>query len=345
MFGPSGFFQNIGEDDSPMDISDLEVIHDSEDGFNVLYRVCKRGRFFVYKALKPEYKGNPLYEELLRKDFNIGFTLNHPNICQYYGMVDIPSVGNCIVMEWVDGCGLETLLSQGSLSSSLARKIICEICDGLAYMHRKQVVHRDLKPQNILVTYNGQNVKLIDFGLSDSDSYNVLKAPAGTRVYASPELLSGAPVDCRTDIWSLGMVMSEMGGYSHVVSRCLRRDRDKRFPSAETVRQAVLNSGRRSAVIWALVLFLTLFVAIAGVWVYDGAGFSRQDVRTTPQEQILEDAGETVVKEPSVVAVEEVKSDHVTPVLPQKKESIPPSDEIDSAVLDDLFQEAVERIN
>ena len=118
MLGPSGFFQTIDGGDSPISSSDLEIIHDSEVGFNTLYKVSKNGRFFVYKALKKEYAGNPLYEELLKKDFNIGFSLTHSNICQYYGMVNLPLIGNCIVMEWVDGCSLETMIEQGRIDKA-----------------------------------------------------------------------------------------------------------------------------------------------------------------------------------------------------------------------------------
>ena len=210
MFGPSGFFQSLGDSDTLASSGDLEIIHDSEEGFNILYRVSKNGRFFVYKALKPEYRGNPIYEDLLKKDFNIGFSLTHPGICQYYGMVNIPQVGNCIVMDWVDGYDLETLIGEGKISKSLSLKLIDELCDALQYMHRKQIIHRDLKPENILVTHNGNNIKIIDFGLSDTDSYNAFKTPAGTKIYASPELLAGEQIDSRSDIYSLGVLIGEM---------------------------------------------------------------------------------------------------------------------------------------
>ena len=182
MLGPSGFFLPAGAGNTDHDSNDLELIHSSEEGFNELYRICKNGRFFVYKALKAEFRGNNLYEDLLDKDFNIGFSLNHSGICQYYAKIAHPVIGNCIVMEWIDGCTLESLISKGKIEGKLAKKIICEICDALDYMHRKQVIHRDLKPENIIITHNGLNVKIIDFGLSDTDSYGTLNVPAGTRI-------------------------------------------------------------------------------------------------------------------------------------------------------------------
>lgn len=273
MFGPSGFFQTYNDAEFPDSSIGLEVLYDSKAGFNILYRANKNGRFFVYKALKPEFRGNVFYEELMKKDFDIGFKLTHTAICQYYALVSIPEIGNCIVMEWIDGCSLESLLSSGRLSREKAKKLLCEICDGLEYMHKKQVIHRDLKPENILVTYNGFNAKIIDFGLSDADSYSSYKAPAGTRIYASPELLAGESIDGRSDIWSLGVIIREISGYyNHIADKCLKRDREKRFQNATEVKRAILAEGKRrfrilfsySTVLFAALLIAAIMISYAG---------------------------------------------------------------------------------
>lgn len=340
MFGPSGFFQNISDADPSVSPADLEIIYDSEDGFNVLYRVCKNGRFFVYKALKPEFRGNPLYEDLLMKDFNIGFSLTHSGICQYYGLVDAPSVGKCIVMEWIDGCSLRELISEHKIDRKLAKKLICELCDALEYVHKKQVIHRDLKPENILVTYNGQNVKIIDFGLSDTDSYNVFKAPAGTKVYAAPELLAGDQIDGRCDIWSLGLIMNEITAYySNVASSCLKRNRDRRFRTALDVKKAVLATESRK-------LFNAVSVAVLVVLGFGGLSWLWNDVLKVAVEK----------PEPPVVVQEEVlpvihvdttvrDTVIVKPEPPQvRKADLPSSDNIDAEALDDLFKVASEKL-
>lgn len=331
MFGPSGFFQNVDDVHSSISSSDFEILHDSAEGFNVLYRTCRNGRFFVYKALKPHLRGNPIYEELLRKDFNIGFSLTHQNIVQYYAFVDVPSLGKCIVMEWIDGCTLEALISGRKLSDEMVRKIIIEICDALDYLHRKQIVHRDLKPENILVTYNGSNVKLLDFGMSDADSYNVFKAPAGTKIYASPELLSGEQIDGRSDIWSLGVIISEMSTrYSHLVSKCLRRNREKRFRNAVEVRNSVHNTAKRRTVIYVASVFVVALLS-AGIWWVTRTPVTSSDSRETfvsDQQQEHETAPQ-----------EERKP--VQPVIEEKKVA---DQKIDAATLDDLFKEASEQI-
>lgn len=265
MFGPSGFFQTVEDMEFPDSSNGLEIIYDSKSGFSVLYRGNKNGRFFVYKALKPEFRGNPFYEDLLRKDFNIGFKLSHTAICQYYALVSMPETGNCIVMEWIDGSSLEEILRKEKLPRDKAKKIICEICDALDYMHKKQIVHRDLKPENILITHNGSNAKIIDFGLSDSDSYSVYKAPAGTRIYASPELLSGGQTDGRSDIWSLGIIICEISGYyRHVADKCTKKEKEKRYQTAVEVKNAILSENKRRLGLMVSYFVLTLALT-AGV--------------------------------------------------------------------------------
>ena len=256
----SGFFETPTEAQGPRQ-GMFELIRSNPESYCDIWRADKDGRFRVYKALKSEYAGDPVYERLLRKEFEIGYSLDHPNICEYYGFVNIPPLGNCIEMEWVDGCSLDTLLPRGAVSKTLAAKIISETCDALAYMHSKQIVHRDLKPSNIMLTYNGNNVKLIDFGLSDSDSHSVLKGSAGTQVYASPELISGGNVDYHTDIFSLGCVIDRLSpDFGKIARKCCQRDPKKRFQSALEVKEAI-NS--RPKALWGIVVIVLLIISAA----------------------------------------------------------------------------------
>lgn len=235
----SGFFETPTMAQHPRQ-GMFELVSSSPESYCDIWRADKDGRFRIYKALKSEYAGDQVYERLLRKEFEIGYSLDHPNICEYYAFVNLPPLGNCIEMEWIDGCSLDSLLPRGAIGKTLAVKIINEICDALSYMHSKQVVHRDLKPSNIMLTYNGNNVKLIDFGLSDTDAHSVLKGSAGTQVYASPELISGKTVDFRSDIFSLGCVIDRLSPtYARVARKCCQRAPAKRFQSALDVKKAI----------------------------------------------------------------------------------------------------------
>lgn len=268
----SGFFESPYEAQRPEE-GTFELIGGGPESYCNLWRANKEGRFRVYKALKSEYVGDSVYERLLRKEFEIGYSLNHPNICEYYGFVSIPRLGNCIEMEWIDGRSLDILLSKEATDKTLAAKIINETCDALAYMHSKQVVHRDLKPSNIMLTYNGNNVKIIDFGLSDSDAHSVLKGSAGTQVYASPELLDGGGVDFHTDIFSLGLVIDRLSpSYANVVRKCCRRDPMKRFQSANEVKQAIAGKSRVPLLASAIVVAALGFAATQALMPHRGNG-------------------------------------------------------------------------
>ena len=235
----SGFFETPTMAQHPRQ-GMFELVSSSPESYCDIWRADKDGRFRIYKALKSEYAGDQVYERLLRKEFEIGYSLDHPNICEYYAFVNLPPLGNCIEMEWIDGCSLDSLLPRGTVGKTLAVKIINETCDALSYMHSKQVVHRDLKPSNIMLTYNGNNVNLIDFGLSDTDAHSVLKGSAGTQVYASPELISGKTVDFRSDIFSLGCVIDRLSPtYARVARKCCQRAPAKRFQSALDVKKAI----------------------------------------------------------------------------------------------------------
>ena len=202
-------------------------------------------------------------------------------------------------------------------------------------------MHRDLKPENILVTYNGQNVKVIDFGLSDADSYNVFKAPAGTKAYASPELLAGESVDSRTDIWSLGVIINEISGYfRHTASRCLNRKLDKRISAASDVKKSILNTARTKFLL-SLILVLTISSVLAGaLWMYRHA-----EPVAEPEPVISESVVQEVPQADSVVMDVPVK-ESVAPPLPEKTsgQSVELPEQIDADALDDLFKEAAEKI-
>ncbi|MFI3263019.1 MAG: serine/threonine-protein kinase [Rikenellaceae bacterium] len=223
----------------------FEVI--SSSGFNTLYLVERDGKKFIVKALLELYRGDMLYESLLRKEFEIGYSFDHANICRTVNFEQFPDIGNAIVMEWIDGRTLNEYIKEKKHSPKELQRIIEQLCDALSYAHKRQTIHRDLKPQNIIITHNGDNLKLLDFGLSDTDYYTALKEPAGSRRYASPELLRGEKVDSRSDIYSLGVIINELfegqrtRRISKVVSRATSYYASSRYADVETVVAALKN--------------------------------------------------------------------------------------------------------
>ena len=254
----SGFFISP-VDAKAADFSAFEPISGKGDGCCRLFKGNIGGQYRVFKALKPEFRGNPVYEDLLKKEYEIGRQLDHPNIRKYFGYHAFGELGRCIEMEWVDG---EPLDSCDSLDRKTVKKILCELCDALSYVHGRQIIHRDVKPSNVLVTHNGRNVKLIDFGFSDADWFALLKTPAGTLSYASPEQVAGDSLDCRSDIYSLGVMISELLPWRRGVARkCMREDREARYASAAEVKDALCR--RR---MWPLALILAVLIVAAVLW-------------------------------------------------------------------------------
>lgn len=206
----SVIFGSVEEGFGDIESSEVEFVYESAGGHSRLGKTIIGDKVVCIKALKEEYIGNPIYEGLLEKEYEIGASLDHPNICRTLDFRSIGQLGNCIVMEWIEGETLEKLLQDGEMRPSLARKVILELCDALDALHHRQIVHRDIKPGNIMLTRNGQNVKLIDFGLADTDTHAGLKMAAGTESYAAPEQVSGTLLDGRSDIYALGKVIEDI---------------------------------------------------------------------------------------------------------------------------------------
>lgn len=255
----SGFTEDISKEMSnsnPLPVEDafsnLHQCYVSISGHTRIFTATKYGKRFMLKCLKNDFLYTPIYRQALAKEFEIGQQLEHPNICRTIDLEKVDNLGTVVVMEYIDGDNLEQLIKKNALSAELARKIAGQLMDALEYMHNKQMIHRDLKPSNIMITHNGQNVKLIDFGLSDSDSFCVLKSPAGTSGYIAPEqMLPAAKAEPRADIYSLGMVLGDMAkatgdkALSKMAEICSCRDPQSRPQNIAQLRQRLsyLSSG------------------------------------------------------------------------------------------------------
>ena len=254
----SGFF-------APADIYDvskerLTLIHSSEEGFYELYRGERAGHFRAFKCLKPEFRGNLLQETMLQKEFEIGFSLKHPGIRETYSYTQVDSLGNCIEMEWIDGCTLDEYLHNATPDEGSFRRMAEELCDAVANMHAHQIIHRDIKPSNIMVTHQGKFLKLIDFSLADSSSHTLLKQPAGTMGYAAPEVLAGQDANQRSDIYSLGKVLSRMTPrHRKALAKCMDANPSGRYDSAEQLKDSLL----RRPTLWPWIAAVPLVAGIA----------------------------------------------------------------------------------
>lgn len=263
----SGFVTKDDIIDSNVIISDIKEIETK--GYSSLYTGTYLGKRHILKGLKPEYKNKQFYEKLLKKEFEISHPLDHPNIVKTIDFKHIPDLGNCIMMEYIDGITLKDFIESRRVTESQCRKvkelydkIFNELLDAMEYFHSKQIIHRDLKPSNILITNNGNNVKIIDFGLSDADDYLILKQAAGTKKYAAPEqLIPNNPIDCRADIYSLGIILQNNfpKSYRKIADKCAQQDREKRYSSVNDIKKELKNRKIKNISIISLIVFILLF--------------------------------------------------------------------------------------
>ena len=149
------------------DWSDITLLQQRRQ--NTIYTAKRYGKRYLLKAISPEYQSLTDIRLLQEKEFSLGILLNHSNIAETYSLEEVPEIGRCIVMEYVDGMTLAEWL-QSSPSRAQRERTLAQLLEVMEYIHGLQLVHNDLKSSNILITRNGQNVKLIDFGLSDTDS-------------------------------------------------------------------------------------------------------------------------------------------------------------------------------
>ena len=134
-----------------------------------VYTASRYGRRFLLKANAPADAELTDFRLQQEREFQLGIQLVHPNIAATYSLEEVDGIGRCIVQEWIDGVTLGEWL-QSKPAKTACERVFNQLLDALEYLHGLQLVHHDLKADNILITRNGSNVKLIDFGLSALDS-------------------------------------------------------------------------------------------------------------------------------------------------------------------------------
>jgi serine/threonine protein kinase len=250
-----------------------------EGGMGAVYRANdgQLRRAVALKVLHPEYAADPKARDRLLREARAASALSHPNIVSIYEVGSDSGV-DFIAMELVEGKTLDEMIPARGLPLKKALDYALQIAGGLAKAHASGVVHRDLKPGNIMVTRDGV-VKMLDFGLArrvrlqpgHDTTLTAQGEIAGTPGYMAPEQLEGMPLDARSDIFSYGVVLYEMltgrkafAGESaaavmaavlreepeplgdkapneleKIVQRCLRKDPDRRWQTMADLRVAL----------------------------------------------------------------------------------------------------------
>lgn len=265
--------------------TDIEILNISD--VNVVAKAKRYGRWWLLKGLSKEVAGEAGYQQRLRKEFEILMQLQHPNVVSAVGLETVEDLGLCILMEYVDGPTLKEWLD-GKPTRQLRLAIAHEMMDAVAYIHTKGIVHRDLKPENIIVTQNGSNVKLIDFGLADTDSHTILKQPAGTPKYMSPEQMQTAEADVRNDIYSMGVILQQMDlglRYHYIINRCMLPI-DRRYQNAQELQSRFQSiDGRiKKIVIMVCVLLAVALMVLIGLQIWK----AKEQEQKAQQQQMVQ---------------------------------------------------------
>lgn len=274
-------------------------------GYCLLTRAKRNGRWWMLKGLKEPYRQDSVYRLMLQKEFDIMSQLQHPMIVSVYSLEEVSGLGLCIVMEWIDGITLKEWLQQKEHTQEQHRHVADMMLDALAYVHSRQAQHRDLKPSNILITHNGQYLKLIDFGLSDTDSHAILKADAGTEGYMAP--------DGPSDIYSLGCILRELrlGWWSRLVIRKCCAPSIQRYTDIKTIKRDL-----HRCWLWPrrILLFICFVALVTGLYL-------QNRVQTQQGLQTVSDSLEVLKKEyKTKMTVEQAKTDSLRLQIKQVNE-------------------------
>ena len=223
------------------------------------FRVKLYGKLHFLKRLKAEYAGDIRYQEALRKEFETGYRLEHPNLVRYLSLDH-----DGILMEYVDG---ETLSHRLAANPDYFKnrkhtdKFIRQLLDALGYLHSHQVLHLDLKPDNILLTRINDDVKLIDLGCCYTDSFP--DTQGYTSEFAAPEQLSiiNCPLSIQTDIYAFGKILGLLPSsykYNKVIARCTAECPEDRYQSVREILHDIDSKRPLSRYVAAFVVFVAV---------------------------------------------------------------------------------------
>jgi serine/threonine-protein kinase len=179
----------------------------------VVYKALDRRlqRFVALKFLPPYLSADLELKRRFTQEAQAIASLDHPNLCTIFEVEETEDGQLFIVMPYYEGETLKQMIGRGPLPAAQVTDYGAQVAAGLAHAHAAGVVHRDIKPANLVVAPGGR-VKILDFGIAKISDVNLTRTGAvlGTLTYMSPEQAGGEPVDHRTDLWALGVVLHEM---------------------------------------------------------------------------------------------------------------------------------------
>ncbi len=254
------------------DYDNIKPFFASTYGNSRLFTAMYNGRKVILKTLKEECANDPKCRQNLKKEYELTSELDHKFIRKALAFETIQGLGDCIVLEYIEGKTLAEHVRVGTLNEKQIKNVLVDICDGLNYMHQRMIIHCDLKPENILVTANDSRAKIIDIGLPETEYKTDRELLIKENEFIAPELIKGEECDPRSDVYSLGKIIefiSErnlLSQFSSVATHCTQFSREQRFDNIMEVR-SYLTKGFSFVKVILLVLALAAIAVAAYLYV------------------------------------------------------------------------------
>ncbi|MDE6553478.1 MAG: protein kinase [Muribaculaceae bacterium] len=276
------------------------------------FKVRRYGALNFVKRPAPEYRNDLVTTESLKKEFYIGYNLNHPSIVRYLLMED-----GAVFEEYIDGLTLREMITRDDerLRSPEFIKHVCrQLLEATAYLHSQGVLHNDIKPENVMVSRIGDQVKLIDLGCATSDMWDATEG--FTPACKAPEQGDGE-TNVSTDIYLIGRIVDELapiagvsGLWSSFVKKATADDVRDRFSSDEEALAALPDSKRQKNIIVTAVVGCVILLLAVGLYL-----FSRGN------ETVPEESASAEIPALSSDSVKPESEDKVEEYVPRKVES------------------------
>ena len=232
--------------------TEIEHLPEWDEEFYHIYTAKKFGKWVMIKTLRPEYADDPRYRNMIEQEFDVRYSLAHPNIVMINDFEEVPGVGRCIITDDVYGDTLRKLINERKVTPAHIEQLRHQLVGALEYIQSKHIVHPKLTPDNIIFTENIGNLKLIDVGFEQR-----------------PSLSHQSTAD---DIYNYGLVLEEALNAAgsndpilhKVARRCTDPDPKKRFRDMQQVHLAL--EDRKSGSIYLIIIAFLVVMIIIILW-------------------------------------------------------------------------------
>lgn len=232
--------------------TEIEHLPEWDEEFYLIYTARKFGKWVMMKTLRPEYADDPRYQAMIEQEFDVRYSLAHPNIVMINDFEEVPGVGRCIVTDDVYGDSLRKLINEKRVTPAHIEQLRHQLVGALDYIQGKHIVHPPLTPDNIIFTENIGNLKLIDIGYEQR-----------------PSLSHQSTAD---DIYNYGLVLDtalKASGVTdpilrRVVRRCTDPDPKKRFRDMQEVHLAL--EGRKTTIVNTIIVVALVLMFLLAIW-------------------------------------------------------------------------------